>query len=635
MSISGSITQAHAEAGDLTKLSLEDLLSTEVTSVAKKPQRVDEAAAAVFVIDQEDIRRSGATTIPDLLRMVPGLEVGALTSGAFAVSARGFNGRSSNKLLVLVDGRAIYLSALSGVFWDQQLVPVEDIQRIEVVRGPGAALWGANAVNGVINIVTKHAVDTLGAAATAQAGTDNDRRFDARYGFQLGEAGALRLYATGVDRHDMAQLGSVIVANPSRGIQGGFRVDVDPNEQDALTLQGDLNSGSYHFNQSPLFNPATLPLPANGGYSGADVLGRWSRTWDAQTGMALQAYWDHVHRSDEGLNGSADQLDLDLSGHFQATPRQALIWGAGFRQTSDHVLGQSFLFLSPDHRRDNWYGAYGEDDIALTSRLNLSIGAKIEHNDYSGFEFQPSIRAIWRSPQGWSVWGAISRAVRTPSRFEEDLTLFTSALELLPGALGSEKLTAYEIGWRGQLWSGAALDVAGYHQVYKDLIAETVTGFIPPSGPAITRFGNSASAHNTGVEVALNDRLTPNWTVKASGSWQSLKIPTPGLLNAVSGSVVDAAASPATQFSLRSQWNVTDDVDFDVWIRRVGQLDAGAVKAYTDLDLRLAWRPTAHIEVSVSGFNLLSRERVEFRDPTEPLTAVIQRRGQISLGVRY
>ncbi|HEX2815493.1 MAG TPA: TonB-dependent receptor plug domain-containing protein, partial [Phenylobacterium sp.] len=274
-----------------------------MTSVAKKPQQVDEVAAAVFVIDQEDIRRSGATTVPDLLRMVPGMEVADLGSGGSAVSARGFNGLSANKLLILVDGRAIYLSVLSGVFWDQQLVPVEDIQRIEVVRGPGATLWGANAVNGVINIVTKHAVDTLGAAATVQADTGEGGRFDARYGVQLGSAGAIRLYATGRTQDRPAQFMGAQFNDHTQALQGGFRFDVDTSQIDALTLQGDAQSGSFHYPPDRAVAPG-LPLPTGGDFSGGDLLGRWTRTWDPKTGMSLQLYWDHVQRVTSGLTGA-------------------------------------------------------------------------------------------------------------------------------------------------------------------------------------------------------------------------------------------------------------------------------------------------------------------------------------------
>ncbi|MEO8113875.1 MAG: TonB-dependent receptor [Phenylobacterium sp.] len=602
--------------------------------MAKKPQQVDEAAAAVFVIDQEDIRRSGSSTIPDLLRMVPGLEVATLTSGGSAVSARGFNGFSSNKLLILVDGRPIYLSVFSGVFWDQQLAPLEDIQRIEVVRGPGATLWGANAVNGVINVVTKHAVDTLGASGSLQADTADGGRFDARYGAQLGASGAIRLYLTGRQQDGLVQSGAAQFTNHSEGLQGGFRADVEPSGIDALTIQGDMQSGSYHFPQDRAVAPG-LPLPTGGDFSGANVLGRWTRTWDPKTGMSLQLYWDHVKRSQSGIKGATDKLDLDFSHHFSAG-RQSVVWGAGLRQTTDDVTGQSFLFLDPAHRQDLWYGAYVEDDITLApDRLNVSIGAKIEHNDFSGFEFQPSIRTMWRSPYGWSMWGAISRAVRTPSDFETGLTVLTPFVVVLPSTLKSERLTAYEIGWRGHLWSGAALDVTAYHQEYDRLIAQGVDGSAGPFGPLIGHYGNRIKGSNDGIEAALDVRVTPQWTLKAAGSWQSLSIPDLPLMPGSSMTTVREGASPKGQVSVRSRWNVTDTVDFDAWVRHVGELDGGAVKAYTNLDLRLAWRPTAHLEVSLSGFNLLSSQRIEFIEPNLPFRAVVQRRGQVGLSVRY
>lgn len=631
----GPMSRALAAEDDLTKLSLEDLLSTEVTSVAKTPQRVDEAAAAVFVISQDDIRRSGMSTIPDLLRMVPGLEVGDLPSGGAAVAARGFNGYSSNKLLVLIDGRAIYLSALSGVFWDQQLIPVEDIQRIEVVRGPGATLWGANAVNGVINVVTKHSVDTLGAAASAQVDSTGSSNLDVRYGAQLGSLGALRVYVTRRQQDGRAQLLDTQFDSDSDAVQGGFRADIEPSDIDALTLQGDIQSGNSHFPPAYAF-ARNLPLPTAIVFNGANLLGRWNRTWDARTGMSVQANWDVVRRSGSGLKGRADQFNLDLSGHFSVGDRNAFVVGAGIRRTSDLVTGSPVLFLSPDNSDNLWYGAYVEDDISLVrDRLDLTVGTKVEHNDYSGVEIQPSIRAIWHSPAGWSAWGAISRATRTPSRFETAITLMTPQLEVLPGPLKSEQLTAYEMGWRSRLWSGATLDLTVFHQVYDKLIAQRQAGAPALTGPQILGFGNVGRGRNDGVGAALNVQIKPWWAIKAAASWQSLSIDNDSAAEDFPGSAVNAGASPRAQVSVRSQWNVTDAVDFDAWIRHVGRLQEGPVKAYNDLDLRLAWRPTAHLEVSLAGFNLLKSQRIEFIDPALPFKAVIERRGQVGLAVRY
>jgi len=637
----GVATSASAQAVDLTKLSLEDLLSTEVTSVAKKPQRVDEAAAAVFVITEDDIRRSGATNIPDLLRMVPGLEVAQLPSGGAAVTARGFNGFAANKLLVLVDGRAIYMSALGGVLWDQQLVPVENIQRIEVVRGPGATLWGANAVNGVINIVTKHSVDTLGASVTAQADTQGGDRTFAQVGAQVGSSTTLRVYATDHDLSDHLEGQGGLINDYATGAQGGFRLDADPSPVDAITLQGDVQAG---YNKLWAAS-ATTTLPANAiisslpdsyTFSGANVIGRWTRTTSDTSGFSLQMDWDQVSRELLGFYAEVDQFNVDFSDHFNLNSRNAIIWGANYNLTSTISTGTSDIFFTPNDRVDNLFGAYLEDDIvAVPDRLTVSVGAKLEHNDYSGFEFEPSIRALWRGGPTWSVWGAISRAVRTPSQFEADLTYLTGIAEVKPGNdLTSEKMTAYEIGWRDQIRPGFALDLTAYHQEYYDLISWGLAGVAPP-GIIEIEYGNHGHGQSTGVELAATATITPQWTIKVAGDLMNLGIAPGGLNTVLSSNAIDQGASPDNQVSVRSLWNVTDDIDFDVWYRHVGKLATGPIPAYDDLNLRLAWRATAHIELSLMGDHLLSPERIEIRDPTEPLPAIVAREGLVKVAVRY
>lgn len=627
-------------AADLAKLSLEDLLSTEVTSVAKKPQRVDEAAAAVFVISQEDIRRSGAVTVPDLLRMVPGLEVAQLPSGGFAVSARGFNGFSSNKLLVLIDGRAIYLSALGGVLWDQQLVPVEDIQRIEVVRGPGATLWGANAVNGVINIVTKHSVDTLGASVATQADSEGGDRVFARFGAQVGASTTVRAYIAQRTIYDHLSGQAGLIDDRAHGLQGGFRIDMQPTQQDAVTLQGDLQNGRNRLSaeSSPpgLPGPPPAGLPAAETFDGSNLIGRWTRTFDDHSGFTGEAYWDHVQRQLLGLNGRVDQLNIDFSHHFEAGSRNAIVWGLNYRLTSDATNGLSYLFLWPGAERDKLFGAFVQDDVTIIpNRLTVSLGSKFENSDDSGFDFEPSIRALWRGGADWSVWAAVSRAVRTPSRFEQSLVLQTPQLLLTPNQdTVSEKMIAYELGLRDQIRPGLALDITVYHQDYDQLISWGAAGFAPPGIP-IVMFGNHGHAQNTGVELALDATITPSWTVKVAGNLMSLGINPGGIGSTASSNAIDPGVSPRNQLSVRSLWNVTDNVDADLTYRHVGPLATGPVPAYDDLDLRLAWRPTVHWELSVMGDHLLAARRVEMVDSTQAAPAIVARRATVKLAFRY
>jgi iron complex outermembrane receptor protein len=626
------------QARELTDLSLSDLLTQEVTSVAKRPQDVKNAPAAVFVIGREDIRRSGATTLPDLLRMVPGLEVAALSGGKAAVSARGFNGEISNKLLVLVDGRAVYLSALSTVPWDQQMVPVEDIERIEVVRGPGAALWGANAVNGVINVITKHAVDTLGGKATAQADTEDAGRIYLRQGFRVGASGALRLY--GVAHRDTGEgvfLGGLPVRDRSRGGQFGFRYDAEPADRDAVTLQGDAQSGR--------FTPSTADVALvgigdlTGRFSGQNLLGRWTRTFGAGDSVALQAYFDRVDRVESGLPLERRVFDVDLSRQVRFGGRHDVVWGLNYRRTENRFQNVGAYGMADSN--PNLYGGFVQDDVSLIpKRLTLSLGAKLEHNSQTGVEFQPSLRAIWTDAGDWSLWGAVSRAVRTPATYETDLSVDPQPLPALvvPGQPKAEVLTAFEAGWRGPISRGVNLDVTAFYNRYSDLIALRGTPGIVHGGPGlIFAAANVTRARAYGVEARLDARLRTWWTVSAAGSW--LDVTTDPIRDTVVsvGSLGDGS-SPKGQVSLRSMIDLGDTVDLDLWLRHVGALGDGLTKAYTNLDLRLAWRPTATFEVSLRGTNLLGRKASEMRTDfnlRSDASALPDRRLLVMLAARY
>jgi len=626
------------DAAELTELSLEDLLEAEVTSVAKRPQRVEDAAAAVFVITQEDIRRSGATSLPELFRMAPGMEVAGLASENAAVSSRGFNGRFSNKLLVLVDGRAIYLSTLSGVLWDQQLPPVEDIQRIEIVRGPGATLWGANAVNGVINIVTKHAVDTLGVALGARIDGEGSGRAFAQIGTRLGETGALRAYVVARETDGLALASGDLRYDLSSAAQAGVRLDVEPSAADAFTLQAEVYTGEADISRP--VNPVAVAVGQAGitEFSGYSVLGRWTRSQADGSSFSLQAYWDHVERTEGGIDGWRDQLDFDFSHQFRLGDRHHIVWGAGYRWSEDEVrTGADFDFV-PESRSDSWYGAYVEDSITLVpDRLRVSVGAKFEHNDYTGFEVQPSIRGIWTDPGGWALWAAVSRAVRTPSRLETALAAPDPFVAIAPAPdLDAEELLAWEIGWRGKLSDRVSLDLTAYRQDYDNLVVWSATPATGPGQPFLTlRYVNAGQAVTTGVEAALDARVTDRWTIRAAASATEMNVEeggftAPGLMPFDEGNV------PRWQVSVRSLLDVTDAVDLDVWLRRTDELETGGVEAYTDLDVRLAWRPAPTIELFIHGENLLDERRVEIIETgLGSPSAVVERRVWLGAAWRY
>ncbi|MBI1686437.1 TonB-dependent receptor plug domain-containing protein [Caulobacter hibisci] len=580
-------------AQDLTDLSLEDLLTSEVASVAKRPQTVDTAPAAVFVITKEDIRRSGAQTIPEALRMAPGLEVANLSGDSVAVSVRGFNGRYANKLMVLVDGRAIYLSTISGVLWGQQLAPLEDIERIEIIRGPGASLWGANAVNGVINIITRHAVDSLGARASVTADTLGQTTTDLQFGAPLGQ-GAVRLYLTA---RDLGEGDS-----RARAAQGGFRYDQDVFRNAALTVQGDLQSGRWNE-----INTSDALREDYGRFKGGNLLARLAAD-DGDKGFALQAYWDHVDRR-ELISFKRDQFDLDFSRHQRLGGVHQLVWGGDARLTHDEVEDGPVVRIRPRERTDRWFGAFVQDEVALLDdRLRVTLGVKVEHNQYTGVEVQPTARAWLRVPGG-SVWTSVSRATRTPSRLEADggptpPDGFVESDASRP-TLDAETLDAYELGWRGMLPGGVRFDLAAFHNRYDGLV---VWRDLVGAGDQASAPFNAGRAVDTGLEAALEAKPAARWTLKAAASWQRLRN-RDGLRDGVR--IYDLAASPDYQLSLRSWYDLSDDLELDAWLRRVGPFADGATPGYDDLDVQLSWRAGDHLQLQLFGRNLLEPRRIE------------------------
>ena len=450
---------------DLTETSLEALLNMEVTSASRKQQKIFTTASAIFVIRPEDIRRSGATNIPDLLRMVPGLEVAHIDANKWAISARGFNGRFANKLLVLIDGRTIYSQLFSGVYWDVQDVMLEDIERIEVIRGPGGTVWGANAVNGVINILTRAAKETQGGLLSVGGGNHERGFANVRYGARAGSKGHYRVFAkyfnrgpfelpSGQDANDQWQLGRV-----------GFRGDWQLTPQDSLTLDASFYGGRAGFaarlavSFSPPFEEDHAGrTKLSGGY----LLARWKRMVSKQSNLALQIYYDRADRHDFPLGEVRQTADFDFTHQAAWGQRHDLVWGLGYRLTTDRTHQHAFTaFLPASHKLSIWSG-FVQDEIALFSkRLRLTLGSKFEHNGFTGFEVQPSLRALWSFNPHHAVWGAVSRAVRTPSRVDRDLRFI---LNIFPSPVGpptvitifgdpvfrSEHLLAYELGYRLQ-----------------------------------------------------------------------------------------------------------------------------------------------------------------------------------------
>jgi iron complex outermembrane receptor protein len=636
---------------DLTTLSLEQLMNIEVTSVAKKAQKVSDAAAAIFVITQEDIRRSGVTSIPDALRLAPGMQVARIDSNKWAISSRGFNGRFANKLLVLMDGRTVYTPAFSGVYWEVQDTLLDDVERIEIIRGPGATLWGANAVNGIINIITKKAWDTQGGLVTAGGGTE-ERGFGAmRYGARLGDDAFVRVYAKYFNRDGFVDPTGTDTDDDWDVVRGGFRLDWQASEHDTLTLQGDLYNGnaSQMLTLPALTAPFSLTVNDDIDFLGVNLLSRWQHTFSSTSDMTVQLYYDRTDREEAlFVEESRDTIDLDFQHRFTMGARQEIIWGFGYRYTHDDVTNTFFASITPDSRGNHLFSAFVQDDIILIQdRLRLTLGSKFEHNDYTGFEVQPNARLLWTPHTRHTVWAAVSRAVRTPSRGENDvrfnrLVIPPGTPMLNPGPLPalvaligdddfkSEVVLAYELGYRLRPLDRLSVDIAVFFNDYDNLrTVEPGAPFVetdpaPPHVVVPAIFDNKMHGESYGVELMVDWRPWDWWRMQVTYTYLQLDLDV-DRDSLDTGAVEVEGHSPHHQFSFRSSLDLPWALEFDAWLRYVDDLPNLDVGSYVTLDLRLAWRPLKQLELSIVGQNLIASRHLEFVQESFPFPTEIER----------
>jgi iron complex outermembrane receptor protein len=581
----------------LNDLSLEQLSNVEVTSVSGSAQPIGEAPAAVYVISSDDMVRAGIRSIPGALRLAPNLQVARIDAASYAISARGFNHSSgtANKLLVLMDGRIVYTPLFSGVFWDEENPIIEDIDRIEVISGPGGTLWGSNAVNGVINIVSRDAHETTGLLVSGGA-SDATEALGLRYGARFGESGAFRVYVAGLRR---------AIGNPNewRNGQAGFRADWG-GAQDSLTFQGDIYTGDQ--DQLPgQISPTTI--------GGGNLLGRWSRRFSDNSNVQVQGYVDHTERDvSSGIRAAVNAAAVDAQYNVALSASQDVVVGGGVRVTRDTFTpGPGTVFLDPGERTLRTYNIYAQDTVALTPSLDLIAGVKLEDNSYTGLEYMPSARLAWRLSENALAWAAVSRAVRTPSRFDRDL--------INPGILDggpdfvSERLIAYEVGYRAQPNERFWFSVSTYYNVYDDL--RTVEATSPSVFPLQVRNGMHGDTY--GLEAWGAYALTDWWRLNAGLSLlhKDLRLD-PGSADIFG---VDFAGNdPAVQATVRSLMDINRRTEFDVAVRYVGELPSPEVSSYIALDARLGFRLTDHLELSVAGYNLLDEGHIEFINPSLP-----------------
>lgn len=612
-------------------------MSIEITSVAKKSQRISEAATAVFVLNREDIRRAGVENIPELLRQVPGVQVARIDASRYAVSIRGFSNRFAGKLLVLLDGRTLYSPLFSGVYWEAQDVLLEDVERIEVIRGPGATVWGANAVNGVINIITRNTQDSQGTYLQALAG-DHQQGLAARYGQPVGGSGTYRVYAK-LDRHQPLETATGDEAFDAWDQRrAGFRTDWLTRAADTVTLQAD----TYRMQADQTLGVSSLSpvaatsfLPNTAELSGGNLQLRWQRQTADGENLSLQAFVDRAELKDAVLDQRIDTVDVEFQHRIRISERHELNWGLGYRQVSDELVGSFTISFDPQRQTTDLFSVFLQDEITLREDLHLTLGSKFEQNDFTGSEHQPSIRLLWQVSDKDNIWGAISRAVSTPSRADHDSALnylvfpafsppFFSANPTVLGYRGtsdyvSEEVVTTELGYRGQLSEKLNLDATAFYNDYDKLRSREAGAFIPAAGPIpydlLTNvYGNLLQGVSYGFELAANLQMSPQWRVRGSYSRLAMDLALKSGSTDNTGTTVSDSedSSPRHMAQLHSLYDLGNKLELDAHFYYVDELPALDVEDYTRLDLRLGWQPVEDMEISIAVQNLLESRHLEY-----------------------
>ncbi len=600
-------TGAH-EANDLSafkNLPFEALFNIAITSVSKRTERLVDAASAIQVITPEEIRRSGASSLAEALRLASNLQVAQVDARQWAISARGFNSTTANKLLVLIDGRTVYTPLFSGVFWDVQNVMLEDIDRIEVISGPGATLWGANAVNGVINVITKNARDTQGALVSAGAGSLLRGFGNARYGDKIGKDGYFRVYGMGFDRDN------TFLPNGREGInnwyigQGGFRGDWLPAHGAKVSVQGNFYGGEI-----------AQPAPGDLTVDGQNLVGRWTHALANNSEISLQAYWDRTSRRiPNSITEVLNTYDIEFQHRLPIGVRNNLIWGGGYRLMHENVKNSAAIAFRPTQRDLQLVSGFLQDEVSLIpDRLILTVGSKFEHNDFSGFEFQPSARIAWMPVTNHTLWAAVSRAVRSPSRIDTELFVPSAPPFVVRGGgnrFDSESVIAYELGYRTELAPRLGLALSTFFNDYDDLRSvEPIAG-----APGQSIILNGLRAKTYGAELSLAWQATDWWRLRGGYTYFHKRILFGNSRDINRGR--SEGNDPHHQLLIQSMINLPGNLELDSVLRYVDNLNqvGPTVPSYVSLDLRLGWRPTANWEFALVGQNLVEKRHAEFGAP--------------------
>lgn len=624
-----SVAQEAATLDYLKSLSIEDLLQTEITSVSKKKESLFSAAAAVTVISQEDIGRSGAANIPEALRMVPGLSVASIDGSRYAIGSRGFSELFETKLQLFIDGRSMYNPLYAGVQWNAIDLVMQDIERIEVIRGPGATVWGANAVNGVINIITKNSEDTQGGLVSVMGGNIEQPNAAARFGGEISPDTYYRVYAKGYNRQEYDGIGRE-ANDGSKSGRSGFRVDSDKGD-DKFSVQGEVysvtaeagtvwrkSSGQYIFLEGDEKN------------KGGHILGSWSHEFSGTSEVTGQFYYNRYENNREFIaDETRDTIDLEIKHHWTSVAAHDIVWGVGYRWTSDDIEGTELLSFDPASQDDSLWSAFVQDDIELVDDfLWFTIGSKFEHNNYTGFEVQPSARLRIKPTEHQVIWTAVSRAVRSPARSEEGLVVNnvsksgeSTRIERLMGSSSfeSETLIAYELGYRIQVTEDLSFDLATFYNDYEDLRvieARTPYSAVYPADTTVypSEITNGGEGRSYGFELQSSWQPCDKVKLIASYSYIDLELSYKNGSSKSGGRLLSSRYTPKHQAQLRTYWDIFDDLSLDSELYFVDDLVEGAVDAYFRFDLQLSWQATDDLRLSISGENLFDSGHQEFVD---------------------
>jgi iron complex outermembrane receptor protein len=605
---------AMAAGDDFANLSLEELGNVQITSVSKKPERLADAAASIYVITSEDIHRSGVHTLPEALRLAPNLQVAQISANQYAISARGFNSSIANKLLVMIDGRAVYTPLYSGVFWDAQDVLMQDIDRIEVISGPGGTLWGANAVNGVINIITKKSsAATDGTLANVEVG-NKGKGYAVRHGGDFGgDSGSYRFYAKFDDwRHVSSGDGQQGPDSWEHG-QGGFRADWR-GQRDDYTVQGDV----YHGSEDP-------SVPGQFVIGGSNLLTRWTRKTDDGAELRVQSYFDRTTRIETGLFAeNLNTWDLDVQYSLPEQMGKRTIFGGGYRVADDQVGNSTQLAFLPAHLYLHWANLFIQQEYPLWPDWQLTVGAKAESNDYTGVEFLPNVKLAWKLAEDKLLWTDLSRSVRAPSRLDTQVYSPPSPPYFIAGGpnFRSEIATTVDVGLRAQASKSWSYSIVAFHTLYNDLRSVDV---VPDH---TVQFLNRDKGLVDGLEAWTNYQLNKSWSFDAGAQMLRERFSGTDIVSIPPGD------DPHAQTRIGVKWNIDDRQHLDVAVRHVGKLSTPPVPAYTATDVSYGWQISKTWEVSLIGRNVFDPRHEEFSSGTS-VPILIERTVDLALTARF